>query len=888
MERDSKRDAIRSPTDEHAPHLLRGTVPSSLVSPTPAAQPARLVPHFMLVPSLACPAECSYCFGPHAGPTMSRDTMDAALDFMARIVDETGQREAKATFHGGEPLMAGHAVWRQALDGLVTRFDRQHLKIALQSNLWLLDDQFCELFRQHNVEIGSSLDGPEDITDQQRGRGYFARTMAGIRRAQSCGMTVGCIATFTPQILPRWREVFDFFLGERIGFSIHAAVPPLNNGIFPSGNSTRGDGALRRQDSFYLTAAEYGALLRQMLDYYVDHRRELTVSSLDQICQGFGCGDGKVCTFRDCGGMFLAIDPDGGIYPCQRFAGRRQYRLGTLSERATLTELMTSPVAVSVAARQEEVRKTCYDCTHLAYCKGGCLYNAWASGREDRVKDPYCQAYRALFDHVRQRVLTEMASEENINAIADRPSVGKGHLLLRKGPLIDLVRDGPHPSHVARTARRIVAAVELAKGPDIPTVATRLVNIGICRTQQSAEASLKSLEKQLHPEKIALNNLYVHVTFGCQLECTHCYARAGSTGAGACDMPVTALAKLLRQAKDAGFRQVVITGGEPLTHPQRDEMLHMLSAARGWTRPMNLVLRTNLAMPLTADGLRLVGASCDQIVASVDGNEQTHDDRRGKGTYATVVRNIEAYLAATRGPQRAAFSPAELSIACVMRAADIRGEAGDSVRALAARLGIRRTRFRPLLPLGRAKDWDEPPTSEALGAHADPMELIENGFHPVASCGQGQNLYVEPSGESFPCYAYHQPHTLLGNVLDCGLSSVLAGEPFRDLATHTVDTNPKCRVCDVRYLCGGACRAWGGEMCQDNLDAFPPECQGLSERAFALYRAALRYLETPDGAGQDRSMAPAAAMPRTSVVDGQRPKESAMHEDGAMPRCSDL
>jgi len=88
-----------------------------------------------------------------------------------------------------------------------------------------------------------------------------------------------------------------------------------------------------------------------------------------------------------------------------------------------------------------------------------------------------------------------------------------------------------------------------------------------------------------------------------------------------------------------------------------------------------------------------------------------------------------------------------------MRSAEIQGEPGQSVRELARRLGVRRTRFRPLLPLGRAKDWPEPPTSEALGAHADPMDLIENRFRPVSSCGLGQNLYVEPSGESFACYA---------------------------------------------------------------------------------------------------------------------------------------
>jgi len=53
--------------------------------------PRSLRPHFMLVPSLACPAECSYCFGPHQGPTMSPETMEATLDFVARIAEETGR-----------------------------------------------------------------------------------------------------------------------------------------------------------------------------------------------------------------------------------------------------------------------------------------------------------------------------------------------------------------------------------------------------------------------------------------------------------------------------------------------------------------------------------------------------------------------------------------------------------------------------------------------------------------------------------------------------------------------------------------------------------------------------------------------------------------------------
>ena len=187
-----------------------------------------------------------------------------------------------------------------------------------------------------------------------------------------------------------------------------------------------------------------------------------------------------------------------------------------------------------------------------------------------------------------------------------------------------------------------------------------------------------------------------------------------------------------------------------------------------------------------------------------------------------------------------------MSLAAVMCADDISGGPGDSVRDLARRLDVRRTRFRPLLPLGRAADWDEPPTSEALGAHADPIELIESGFRPAASCGLGQNLYIEPDGESFPCYAYHRPHSILGNVESGGLAAVLADGRFARLRVHTVDTNPRCSQCDMRYLCGGACRAWGGEGTQHNLDAPPPECCGLIKRATALWVAAQDYLELLD------------------------------------------
>ena len=467
-------------------------------------------PHFMLVPSLACPAACSYCFGPHQGPTMSPQTMESVLEFVARIAAQTRQKRVKVTFHGGEPLLAGHALWRQALEGLRKRFGPSPLplfpkgrgdqtiplypkgrgdqtiplapatgergrgeggyEVAVQSNLWLLDDEFCELFCDHRVEVGTSLDGPKEITDAQRGPGYFARTMQGIRKAEDHGLRVGCIATFTPASARRWREVFDFFLSERLDFSIHAAVPSLDHrnarmqlgsmagttvgarfqrarGLSPGTLETCPHSGTPKPNFLNhaqnaISPEQYGELLCVLLDYYVEHRRDLSVSSLDQMCQGFGCGAGKVCTFRDCLGMFLVIDPAGDIFSCQRFCGRRNYRFGNVADQPCLEELLHSSVAQRMRQREQRVREACNGCTHFGYCRGGCPYNAWATGDNDCVQDPYCPAYRAAFDHIQARLHEEVASARNIEAMAERPYNGRGHPLLREGPLIDLVRAG--------------------------------------------------------------------------------------------------------------------------------------------------------------------------------------------------------------------------------------------------------------------------------------------------------------------------------------------------------------------------------------------------------------------------------------------------------------
>ena len=773
----------------------------------------------MIVPSQACEARCRYCFGPHKGPRMDLRTAEEAVRFVHSIAAELDMPEISVIFHGGEPLLASHDVWEVLLAGLSDAPSGIPVSFSVQTNLWRLDDRFLKLFRKYKVSIGTSIDGPEAICDRNRGEGYFARTMQSVRMAREAGQKTGAIATLTKQTLPHAEEILRFFRDQGIDPVLHAAVKGLKED--PAGEMAG--------DAFSLAPDEYADAVISLFPWYVRNRKYFSVPTLDNYVSAVVRGAPGVCTMQECLGMFLAISAVGDITFCQRLTGMEEFRIGNIFDRPKMADLMESPAWKRLAQREKEVRERCADCSWIGVCYGGCFYNALSAG--DGVIDPQCPATRRIYDFLQERVLEEIGSEENVAAMRRRPARKDENPLLRDGPYISLSQK-PHPSAVAANARRILGAYALGKYRDPDAAARYMVDSGISGDLNSTREALAAMEQGLRQSFRSLNNCYIHTTFRCNLRCTHCYAEAGDR---AVEMPVRDMDKLAQEALKMKFRQLIITGGEPLFHKERKELIEMCGRLRG--RGSNIVLRTNLTGTFSDEELRGIAKAFDQVVVSIDGNEETHDARRGKGTYANAAANCRRYAEIARGLPGAA----ELSLACVMSAAAINGAPGQSVRELGERLGVRRVRFRPLLPLGRAAASDDPPFCECVNQHEAVEDLLRTPFSPMVTCGIGQNVYICPDGEAYPCYAWQTEHSYLGNVLSEGLSAVLSGRQFTRLRGCTVETIEKCRDCELRYLCGGACRAWGNRE-ETDPDTAPPECGHLRKRIRELTDAAEAYI----------------------------------------------
>ncbi|AKB24739.1 Putative arylsulfatase regulatory protein [Methanosarcina sp. MTP4] len=298
------------------------------------------------------------------------------------------------TFHGGEPLLAGADFYREALPILVEGVSPRNVAFAIQTNLWKMTDEIAEIFAEYNIPVGSSLDGPKELNDFQRGEGYFDKTIQGYKIAKEHGLNVRFITTFTSHSVNYKDDIFNFYLENGWTLKFHPALPSL-----------RGD----EPEKWALDPEEYGRLLIYLLDKYLENIGQIDVMNIDHLCKGVFGGRGAVCTFVDCMGDTFAVGPDGGIYPCYRFVGMPKYVMGNVYDHPSMEDLAKSDAWKLMFAYKEYVDKECKDCPHINYCRGGCPYNAITpTDGEIKGVDPHCISYQMIFNEITERVNNEM------------------------------------------------------------------------------------------------------------------------------------------------------------------------------------------------------------------------------------------------------------------------------------------------------------------------------------------------------------------------------------------------------------------------------------------------------------------------------------------------
>ncbi len=345
--------------------------------------------------------------------TMTREVLDKSVDFMTRVAPPTG--EVRIDFRPGEPLMAEQDFFEYTLPLLRERFGRR-LRLGMRSNLWHLSPRMIQLIREFSMAVRTGIENDSDMSDMQRGKGYYEQTSRAVFELERNGVEVRRECLFTRGFSGEGRRTFGYFtLPEYVApsYDICCLTPSFD---YP-------------KNPFSLRPDLAAGVLLDTLEAYKGHMAYRRVGTLDDMAAGVHERKGRGCTFTECLGRHAAIACDGQIYCCHRFCGEGQHALGHVMDEPG-RNIEANRTFQALCEKRQEMQKACGDCRHYPYCNNGCLYNAMVAGAE---ADPYCRTYRMVFGKL------EKALED------EKYELAAGRITTRQAPVMAMAGAIPHP-----------------------------------------------------------------------------------------------------------------------------------------------------------------------------------------------------------------------------------------------------------------------------------------------------------------------------------------------------------------------------------------------------------------------------------------------------------
>lgn len=308
-----------------------------------------------------------------------------------------------------------------------------------------------------------------------------------------------------------------------------------------------------------------------------------------------------------------------------------------------------------------------------------------------------------------------------------------------------------------------------------------------------------------HFSDVNLEQIYFVITRRCNLSCSHCIRSSGpgiSDYLGVSDF-VMALEKLYPYAKNA---QILISGGEPTLHGDFVEMCKKASEIY----PDIMVNTNGLRLKYLLDAYEATDKKL-KVQISIDGDEEFHDNIRGKGTFQRSLRNINelskhgvfVVIASTVGKNNflgiksldSVLDDINYAIWTIKREvvfgrATLKNQLDTSSWNNFAKDAKQTFKNTDRLRISTMFDW-----------HNMGKAINRPHKNNIMNCGTGTSkLYINPDLTVFPCGCLEQIN--LGDLSKDNAQSVILSmlEKIPNKPLNSI-----CQLCPFKTLCNGGC-----------------------------------------------------------------------------------
>lgn len=329
-----------------------------------------------------CNLACEYCFADGGTynderKTMSYDTAKAAIDM---LVEMSGtRRNLEVDFFGGEPMLDFEVVKKTVLYARSIEKERgKNFRFTITTNAYRLNDEDIDFFNEQMYNVVISIDGRKEVHNRVRktvgGKDSFDDVIKNALRFKERRKGQYYVrGTFTRYNLDFCSDVL--FLND-LGFDQLSIEPVVLKPESPM--------SIREQD-LPRVIAEYDKLAEE----YIARRKTDKWFNFFHFMIDIDNAPCAVKRLKGCGagGEYVAVSPDGTVYPCHQFDGINSVALGNVFDGINNDELRKKFYYCSVPTKTD-----CSECWAKYYCSGGCMANSFKfNGDINMPYKPACE-----------------------------------------------------------------------------------------------------------------------------------------------------------------------------------------------------------------------------------------------------------------------------------------------------------------------------------------------------------------------------------------------------------------------------------------------------------------------------------------------------------------
>lgn len=339
-----------------------------------------------------CNLRCTYCFASTGEyqtgrALMTFETGKKALDF---LIERSGSRKnLEVDFFGGEPLLNFEVVKALVAYGREKeKMSGKTFKFTITTNGLGITDEIIDYCNREMSNVVISIDGRKEVHDHLRktvgGHGSFDAILPKAKKfafsRQELGKDYYIRGTFTRRNCDFVKDAL--FLADE-GFE-QISLEPV---VLDASSSL----SLREEDLFAISA-EY----ERFANEYYERRKNGKWFNFFHFMIDLNHGPCVAKRMMGCGAgsEYVAVTPEGDIYPCHQFVGNVQFIMGSVHTGEFNNDIQSKFKACNITTKP-----ACRKCWAKYYCSGGCTANAWNFNKD--IYQPYtlsCDMQKKRFE----------------------------------------------------------------------------------------------------------------------------------------------------------------------------------------------------------------------------------------------------------------------------------------------------------------------------------------------------------------------------------------------------------------------------------------------------------------------------------------------------------